>query len=54
MRVDEGRKGWNINILAINTKACVVVGRGEKSLLSDAESATTSREGEDEERKARR
>ena len=32
MRVDEGRKG---EFLVIKTKAHTVVGRGEKSLLSD-------------------
>ena len=33
MRVDEGRKGWSLQ--ATKKKARAVVGRGEKSLLSD-------------------
>ena len=36
MRVDEGRAGWSL--LAITMDARAVVGRGEKSLLSDPES----------------
>ena len=36
MRVDEARKGWNL--LAIKTKACTVVRRGKKRLLSDPRS----------------
>ena len=34
MQVDKGTKGWGI--LAIHMKARTGVGRGEKSLLSDA------------------
>ena len=33
MRADEGRKVWSL--LAINSKAPTVVGKGEKSLVSD-------------------
>ena len=33
MRIDEGRKGWNLP--SIKMKAGTVVGRGEKSLIGD-------------------
>ena len=37
MRVDEGRKGWSLLAVKekVKMKACTVVGKGEKSLLSD-------------------
>ena len=50
MRVDEGRNGWNL--LAIKTKARVVVRRGKKSLLSDPGSEL--RLGREEKGKVRR
>ena len=36
MRVEEGRKGWNL--LAVTLKSRAVVERGEESLLSGPES----------------
>ena len=43
MRVDKGRNKWNIPTKKV--KACIIVGRGENSLLSDTCSKVTVRLG---------
>ena len=47
-RVDEGKKGWSL--VAITMKACTVVGRGQKSLLSDAGSELHLRRAKEKEK----